>query len=508
MTFRWLTLLLLLRVISCTHAQTITASSCNESDVQSALNSVTSSTTTVNIPAGICTWNTGINFAVPSGSQRLSIIGAGNQSVIGGDDATVIIDNVPHSPTDNATLQITTGSAAQSFRLSGITFEQNGTGNSTYNGVLRISGNSQSFRMDHMHFNQIYTVSADVDGWMYGAIDHSLFDLVPGSVNNGVRVGHTAWNNYNFGDGSWADSTTFGSNRFIFMEDNTFNGGAADDCNNGGRIVFRHNTVNKSFFQGHEMEDRNRGCRAVEVYDNTFNADTSIVEDGQSVDFRMGTGLVWGNTSTNAPQLIIFNNDRTNTGHGFTAAPNGWGYCGTATAASAGQPASNWDQNPRSAYGYACIDQVGRGKGNLLSQSYWPVTASWPNNALEPVYEWRNQWNAVPGYAYQTPCNTNDSNTIVANRDYYCDTEVWGGASFAGATFTGTVGTGSGTLSARPSSCTPNVAYWASDTNTLYQCTAQNTWTAYYTPYVYPHPLVSSNTAVPPAPTGLQAVVH
>jgi len=24
---------------------------------------------------------------------------------------------------------------------------------------------------------------------------------------------------------------------------------------------------------------------------------------------------------------------------------------------------------------------------------------------------------------------------------------------------------------------------------TLYKCTATNTWTAYYTPYAYPHPL-------------------
>ena len=55
--------------------------------------------------------------------------------------------------------------------------------------------------------------------------------------------------------------------------------------------------------------------------------------------------------------------------------------------------------------------------------------------------------------------------------------------------FNGTVGIGVGLLANRPSTCTTGVAYWATDTKTLYKATATNTWTAYYTPYTYPHPL-------------------
>ena len=67
---------------------------------------------------------------------------------------------------------------------------------------------------------------------------------------------------------------------------------------------------------------------------------------------------------------------------------------------------------------------------------------------------------------------------------------------------TGARGVGRGPLSSRPSSCTPGVAYWATDQGEwdsghsgpdgqLYKCVSNNTWSLYYTPYVYPHPLVS-----------------
>ncbi len=43
-----------------------------------------------------------------------------------------------------------------------------------------------------------------------------------------------------------------------------------------------------------------------------------------------------------------------------------------------------------------------------------------------------------------------------------------------------------------PSTCSSSPdaeGFWKTDTNTLYKCTAPNTWTLYYTPYTYPHPL-------------------
>jgi hypothetical protein len=68
-------------------------------------------------------------------------------------------------------------------------------------------------------------------------------------------------------------------------------------------------------------------------------------------------------------------------------------------------------------------------------------------------------------------------------------------------------GVGCGPIASRSLTCTPGVAYWATGqsctdlagmvganpstpiSGTLYKCTAPDTWTAYYTPYTYPHPL-------------------
>lgn len=73
--------------------------------------------------------------------------------------------------------------------------------------------------------------------------------------------------------------------------------------------------------------------------------------------------------------------------------------------------------------------------------------------------------------------------------------------------FDGAFGVGTGTLANRPKTCKPGVAYWATNqstsdlagmvganpatpiSGTLYKCTAPNTWTEYYKPYTYPHPL-------------------
>ncbi len=155
---------------------------------------------------------------------------------------------------------------------------------------------------------------------------------------------------------------------------------------------------------------------------------------------------------------------------------------------------SDWDSNTDST-GYPCLDQVGRGAGDLLASDFPTKVNStlgsiiaWPRQALEPVYEWLNTGTVGSSWVsvFRSPAS---SANIVANRDYYVghgNTNCNAGAGSC------TAGVGNGVLASIPANCTAGVAYWATDTNGLYKCASANTWTWYYSPFTYPHPNVGT----------------
>lgn len=492
------------------HSQIINAASCSSLDVQTAFNSITASTTTVNIPScpnGVA-WTSPVTLTVPSGSTTLTIAGQTTCTGTYGapcTDNTVIIDNTNHNTCSCSLMQIMTGSASSIFRVTGLTIEQNASSNGNDNGIININGKTQNFRWDHSHFLLSSAVSASSavavqDDWMYGVWDHNQFDLVQGSVNNGVRVGESNFGGHQNGHGSWNGATPWGASAAIFFENNTYNYAFANDCNNGGRQVYRYNAINYSAIQSHEGTVR--GCRSAEIYGNTITGGTPNTNN-VGYYLRMGGAYVWNNTVSGIGNMIEFHYDRSegpSCGHPQSLPPNGFGYCGTTYGPS------NWDQNTTS-NGYACLDQAGRGNGDLL-QGYFPnvcdVTSgqcavpnyngSWSSEILEPVYEWMNTYSGVTNVEATGSCS--DGTLFQQNRDFYLYT----------SSFTGASGTGSGLLTARPSTCTTGVAYWATDTSTLYQCSAKNTWSVYYTPYTYPHPLTQGSG--PLAPQNLVASVN
>jgi hypothetical protein len=358
-------------------------------------------------------------------------------------------------------------------------------------------------------------------------LDSSILDLY------GLGWIHVV-NGRSNGDTEWAQPTGFGTSDFFFIEGNQVNGMASGsvynstltDCHTGGKFVVRFNTlvatnIAQTHPTGHSRGD-DRGCRAHENYGNVVTSPLSR-EPNFAMDYNnSGPALVWGNNVGGVyKNILYFNICRTasgDCGYSQNSAPGGWGYC---------NGSSPWDQNNES-NGYACIDQPGRGQGDLLTGSYSSSnrrnsatgSVSYPRQASEPVYEWNTTGNVVSGWGGNWLANMSSSR-IRQNRDYYVhrgNTSCNAGSSSCSA------GVGVGTLAQRPPSCTTGVAYWAYDqgswnTSTsnaygvqqngadgvLYKCTATNTWTLYYTPYTFPHPLTQSQAQAPlPAPSNLR----
>jgi hypothetical protein len=515
-------------------AQTINAASCNSIDVQSALKSVSTDGTTVNIPAGTCIWATTITY-----NQKYSTTIQGQTTVTGtcapGGSCSAADTTVIQTTTANSALAIT-AAANKSIRVTGITFLYS-SGGTQDSGVVAISGATQSMRVDHSHFihsNQVDVFVNGSTGPILGVVDHNLFN--ENVLGFGIHAAEGNWSGTEqtgdypsgLGNSSWADASYWGSNKFVFFENNTFvwdpggNGSSfVFDCNPGGRLVARFNQANNFAFQTHGTGsgDANyRGCREIEAYGN------SLVHNGTyfAVIQEEGGGyMFWGNTVGNFGYVIEEDTIRTNsTTYGQTTPPNGWGYCGNQVSGAD----SAWDGNASASTGYPCLDQVGRGGGDLIVGEFPSKKdnvsgkVSWPNQVIDPVYAFANTVSGATNYWYSfCQCGI-----VAENRDYYLQLPNVNEPQ----SFDGSAGIGQGPLASKPSTCTTNgttgAAWWGTDQGSwntsgngfgngvLYTCSATNTWTAYYTPYTYPHPLVtgSQSSGVPNAPTNLSATVN
>jgi hypothetical protein len=215
------------------------------------------------------------------------------------------------------------------------------------------------------------------------------------------------------------------------MEDNTFTASSNTawiQSYYGAATVLRFNTLTDVQYDNHGTGGA-RGGRWWEVYGNTLSS------DGFNPNIRAGSGVMFNESSLNA------------------------GLCEEDS-------------------GYPAQDQIGRGQ----------------SQALYPAYAW-----LYTGSVQVDECEAPETEGMVQfNRDVYTDEDS---ASCTGGS-TCTSGVGSGTT--LPTSCTTGTAFWDTDAggdwNTLsggandgalYKCTATDTWTLYYTPYTYPHPLQS-----------------
>jgi hypothetical protein len=247
---------------------------------------------TVMIPAGTATWTSGLPI-----NKAITLQGAG----IG---QTIIKDGCSGGFLEFDLV------ANKASRMTGIEFQDGGRAAQAYNGIIYLVGGSysasadtRSMRIDHCkfdHLNGAFINPQDI----IGVIDHCTFLSSPGMP---LRIYNENWNGLPLTAGSWSDINYFGSSKFLFIEDNTFTASpayAAIDSWGGARFVVRHNTFTSCDVELHgtESSGRWRGARAVEVYNNQFIQPPPA---GTVVNLRSGVGLIHDNITTGITSPLI-----------------------------------------------------------------------------------------------------------------------------------------------------------------------------------------------------------
>ncbi|MEK7635592.1 MAG: hypothetical protein AAB405_00710 [Patescibacteria group bacterium] len=364
------------------------------------------------------------------------------------------IDYVPSS--SNLTLNTP-------FRVSGFTFNMNSKGAGI---KLRHVGSNITIQtkvqIDNNHFLNTYgnTQAIWVRG-IRGVIHNNTFDGIAFPLRfaeAGDVWGRTWWNNW--------ERHVYGQNdTTMWIENNTFNDVTfmVADCNYGNRYAVRYNTINFTgsngawpMFDMHGGDTLGYGCFGTEIYGNQINDVGNY--GGRLYDHRGGTA-------------VVFNNNITT-------------------------PGSMFNIQVREEY----------------ADSLMPVNYVGPNQPQVPIhvsdsYFWGNRKNltgTLSGVFVLNPgCSgCNPGFTPAANVDFWVYTP----------SFTGASGVGAGTLANRPTTCTTGVGYWATNqsvtnltgmvgtnpstpiSGTFYKCTTTNTWTSYFTPLTYPHPLTLASS--------------
>jgi hypothetical protein len=452
------------------------AANCSVSAVQAAVNLSTHGDTVTVPPCAATSWSTQLTVTV-----GIRLQGAGI-------DTTTLTDAVNKDGASGTTalmqFSVNTPNAVQ---ITGFTIQGDGRSATQNTGHVVIGGTATAFRINHNKFQTLHTAAIRIAG-PFGVIDNNDFFK---SFDNGVIVHASGWGGSNYGDGSWAAATTFGSSNAVYLENNYFTDsstppGSINDCGDGGRVVSRFNEIDHDYMQGHGTDSgqRRRGCRQLESYHNTFTNRSSIDTghfwaSGAGVIFNNAIIGGWWNTFA---KLVVRRQP------GFTFPP--WGSC---------DGSSPYDGNTSG--GYPCIDQPGRGQGihfngDSSGTNGAPLPAQWAGNAQEPIYAWGNT--GTNNLAFGVVAG--DTATLVAiNRDYHSQQDT---ACVAGGACTKGVGVGT-TL---PTSCTTGAAFWktneggnwwttggGADDGRLYKCTATNTWTAIMTPLTFPHPLAAGS---------------
>jgi hypothetical protein len=450
-------------------ADCVVSASCSQDDVQASIDSASDGDIVI-VPEETCTWTSVVRID----SKQIALWGAGMDRTVIVDEVSRDTSEVDDCPL------IIESAADKPVRVTGFTFQGGAEDTNDYHGVIRVGGTGEALRIDHVKFDHLYTLNLELRGDVRGIVDHCEFvtgnwvEMVYLEHNawGGQSYGDGSWSSplsLGTGQALYLEDNVF-----------TWDGGptaqAALDCCGGGRFVFRYNQINNTSIGNHGTEStgRARSCFSYEIYENTFTR-TDTPSHWTLFFDRGGTGVIFNNTADeNYDTLAHANNYRdfhdfdpwgacdgtspydvtdgvvhdsgTHTGGDgeavLTCSGKSWtadqwvGYSlhntttgksciitgNTADTVSAKEDpyADSLSWNAGDGFeirqAYPCIDQVGRSAGNAVSGDDPPMPQAWPEQALEPLYEWDNTVGGEDGDI------VSDSPHLVEGRDFFNDT--------------------------------------------------------------------------------------
>lgn len=372
-------------------AEIINSSSCNQDDVQVAID-LANDGDTVFVPAGTAIWRSPEEGkpAIKIKQKSITLMGAGI-------DQTIIIDSTLYGWYEVCILL--EGEEGKPVRITGFSFE-----GYVEPELIHIRGTCKNFRIDHCSFKDHTQEAVHTYGSTYGVIDHCTFT----SDSSETRFRCVIVSDERFGDSSWARPLSLGTTEAVYVEDcfMDFKGepgefmGNIIDANFGGRYVFRYNYVINKYIEAHSgCPNGGRSTFSYEIYGNTLEAK---IPTYRPFLMRGGTGVIFDNVITGDWNSVDIHVDNQRSCEDDCL---DWDMCdGT----------NEYDGNTPGMEGYPCRDQIGRSTdgGRYAPQS------------LEPLYEWNNISDEGDMDIIINPVACEKTWThIQENRDYYNDTK-------------------------------------------------------------------------------------
>lgn len=437
-------------------AAIINAASCSQSDVQTAINSA-SSGDTVFVPAGQCTWSSGVTIP-----NRVTLRGAG-------------IGNTVISSTNFITTNLGDNSRIYGFEFT------NGfaKGYCTQNWVASYCKfTAVSYASSGQYIGGSRCSEHPTGVYHKCTIEHIRI------VVEGTSIPSKDW---------YTNYPPLGStNHVIYFEGCTFNSYGdytnGVDVTRGGARIVRFSTINDMPMGSHGGRSATRrGTVRNSLYRNTWNH-SSVGTSSYAWWFRGGSGIFFDNNCVGEAAYcdMIIDFERAYS-ESFTICDESTGY-ETVPHPQGGSP------------NYMCRDGVGTGR-DLGPNPQAPVYTYGQESS--PLYIWNQTRNGSP---FDIRLSNGAGTFVKENRDYYQDR--------------GSGGVTTGLWANRPTcnASRKNHGYWATDKGgnwnsttewdgadgALYRCDGVGTWKLHYTPAPYPHPLVQADISSPKNPRIVQ----